>query len=187
MSQNSFDILAFPILHIPSPIYGIVSVRFSPWEELLDKERVRAGIGRSGFARRNFDAGEPREQFFILIRDLLPVVTLVHARHRAMAVFADDRGVIDDALQIDGQFLSRFIDDAGVADDFRIFRSGESERAIARAHRFDQRRVCASDLCGVDVAIGVLLQRPVVFAEDKPQEFDSGSLVLFNRAMYSSA
>src|SRR5215510_15254675 len=61
----------------------------------LSKERVRAGIARSGSARKDFDAGEPREQYFIPIRDPFPVVAFDHARHRAMSVFADDRGVVD--------------------------------------------------------------------------------------------
>src|SRR5215510_3229643 len=127
------------------------------WSRFFNKQLVRNWIDQDRLSDRDFDAGKPREQFLILIRNLLPVVKLNHARHGAAAVFADDRGIMDDVLQVRGQIGGRFVDDAGVADDFQIFRSVQSQGAIAGAHRFDQRRVGASDLGGVDVTVCVLL------------------------------
>src|SRR5436190_1427325 len=87
-----------------------------------------------------------------------------------MSERVDQRAVPQDPLEFFSEVIFICVGNAGVADGLDILWSGQGQDAIAEAHRFQQSGMGAAHFGRMDIAIGILLQSPIVPSKDKAGE-----------------
>ena len=118
------------------------------------------------------------EESFILIHYSIPIIVALHSDLRPLAITLYQRPVSQNSLQFLRQVKLVRVRYSGVTNGLDIFRSRESQYAVAVAHRFQQGWVRSTHLGSMHVTISILLESAIVLTKNESRK-NYSNMILF--------